>query len=108
MSLMIMIALCFSGLFCMFFFLLRGQENMLKKLQNELIQNRVQLHKIETRLATLLGEDIDPLPSSASMSVSPTHTSTTDPQSLQSLSFTNDRSNQATTKNGLDLQLPTR
>lgn len=105
MSMMIMIALCFAGLFCMFFFLLRGQEIMLKKLRDELIQNRTHLHAIEARLATLLGEEVSPLPSNASTSMPNMHTSDANTQKLQSLSFTNTTDN-TDNKGRLDLRLP--
>ncbi len=60
MSMMIFSVLFFLGLFIMFFFILRGQETLLKTMRNELAQTRAKLHVLEIRMATLLGEDINP------------------------------------------------
>ncbi len=60
MSMMIFNTLFFLGLFVMFFFILRGQDALLKTLRNELAQTRAKLHLMEMRLAGLLGEDISP------------------------------------------------
>ncbi len=60
MSMMIFNVLFFLGLFVMFFFILRGQDILLKTVRNELAQTRAKLHLMEMRLAGLLGEDISP------------------------------------------------
>ena len=53
---MIFIFLCFSGLFIMFFCILRGQEKMLSALREELGLTRTQMRVVELRLAALCGE----------------------------------------------------
>ena len=57
MLMMLFIFLCFSGLFVMFFFLLRGQEAMHTGLKEELAQTRAQLRTLEIRVAALGGEE---------------------------------------------------
>ncbi len=60
MSMMIFSILFFFGIFVMFFFILRGQDALLKTMRNELAQTRAKLHLMEMRLGGLLGEDITP------------------------------------------------
>ncbi len=60
MSMMIFNILFFLGLFVMFFFILRGQDILLKTMRNELAQTRAKLHLLEMRVGTLLGEDANP------------------------------------------------
>ncbi len=57
MSMMIFSTLFFLGIFIMFFFILRGQDILLKTLRSELAQTKSKLSIIETRLASLMGDD---------------------------------------------------
>ncbi len=58
MNTMIFYILFFLGLFLMFFFILRGQDILLKSMRNELAQTRAKLHILEMRVAGLLGDDM--------------------------------------------------
>ncbi len=56
-SLMVFIFLCFSGLFFMFYCMLRNHENLVRTLQEEMTQLRASLHVIETRVVRDNGQE---------------------------------------------------
>ncbi len=56
-SLMVFILLCFSGLFFMFYCMLRNHENLVRTLQEEMTQLRASLHVIETRVVRGAGQE---------------------------------------------------
>ncbi len=83
MALMIFIFLCFIGLFVMFYFILHGQEKLLRLLREEVVRQRTALHAMEKRLAVFMGDaDAASLNAPPDGTLSPSSVPSPAPQSL--------------------------